>query len=342
MLFRPEWSRAALASIGDAVITADTEGRVTFLNPVAQSLTGWTQDEAAGVLVETVFKIVHPETRMIIESPTVRALRDGVNVGLMNRTLLIAKDGTELPIGPTDDSVAPIRNENGELAGVVLVFRDITELCRQERAVQIALTYADNIIATLREPFVVLDKNLRVKTANGKFYQSFHVEKEETEGRFIYDLGNGQWNIPRLRTLLNEVLSNRHPVIDFEIEHDFPVIGKKIMLLNASSVESADNHPNLILLAIEDISERKLSDTRLQTTEKHQKFIMDSIPQKLVTTRPDGSVDYFNPQWMQYTGLSFEQLYRAKENSLRSSRCKRGISQLRAASVRLAGGRLFI
>ncbi len=67
---------------------------------------------------------------------------------------------------------------------------------------KVALAYADNIIATLREPFVVLDKNLRVKTANGRFYKSFNVEKEDTEGCFFYDLGNGQWNIPRLRTLL--------------------------------------------------------------------------------------------------------------------------------------------
>ncbi len=308
LLFRPEWSRATLASIGDAVITADTGGRVTFLNPVAQSLTGWTQDEAKGVSVETVFKIVHPETRMIIESPTVRALREGVNVGLTNRTLLIAKDGSELPIGPIDNSAAPIRNDKGELAGVVLVFRDITELYRQERAVQVALAYADNIIATLREPFVVLDKNLRVKTANGGFYKSFHVEKEETEGCFIYDLGNGQWNIPRLRTLLEEVLSNQHPVLDFEMEHDFPAIGKKIMLLNARSFESVDNHPTLILLAIEDITERKQAEVELRQSEKLPKFILDSIPQKLVTTKPDGSVDYFNPQWMEYTGLSFEQV----------------------------------
>ncbi len=308
LLFRPEWSRVALASIADAVITTDTEGRVTFLNPVAQSLTGWTQDEAAGVSVETVFKIIHPETRMIVECPTVRALREGVNVGLTNRTLLIAKDGSELPIGPIDDSAAPIRNDKGELAGVVLVFRDTTELCRHERAVQVALTYADNIIATLREPFVVLDKSLRVMTANGKFYKSFHVQKEETEGCFIYDLGNGQWNIPRLRTLLDEVLSNHHPVLDFEMEHDFPAIGKKIMLLNARSFESADNHPNLILLAIEDISERKQAEVELRQIERRQRFILDSIPQKLVTTKPDGSVDYFNPQWMEYTGLSFEQL----------------------------------
>ncbi|QDU94070.1 Cell-division control histidine kinase PdhS [Lignipirellula cremea] len=308
LFFRPEWSRATFANIGDAVITTDAEGRVTFLNSVAQSLTGWTQDEATGVSVETVFKIVHPETRMIIESPTIRALREGVNVGLTNRTLLIAKDGKELPIGPIDDSAVPLRNDKGELAGVVLVFRDITELCRQERAVQVALAYADKIISTLREPFVVLDMNLRVKSANRSFYQNFHVEKEETEGRFIYDLGNGQWNIPRLRTLLDEVLSNHHPVHDFDVEHDFPAIGKKMMLLNAQHFESVDGQSDLILLAIEDITDRKQTEAALRQTEQHQRFILDSIPQKLVTTKPDGSVDYFNPQWMEYTGLTFEEL----------------------------------
>lgn len=308
LLFRPEWSRATLASIGDAVITTDTEGRVTFLNPIAQSLTGWTQDEAAGVSVETVFRIIHPETRTSVESPTVRALREGVNVGLANRSLLIAKDGRELPIGPIDDSAAPIRNDKGELAGVVLVFRDITDLCRQERAVQVALAYADKIISTLREPFVVLDTNLRVKSANRSFYQNFHVTLEETQGRFIYDLGNSQWNIPRLRTLLDEVLSNHHPVHDFEVEHDFPAIGKKMMLLNAQRFESVDGQSDLILLAIEDITDRKRTEAALRQSEQHQRFILDSVPQKLATTKPDGNVDYFNPQWMEYTGLTFEQI----------------------------------
>jgi len=262
---QPELWRVTLASIGDAVITTDTEGRVTFLNPVAESLTGWTQDEAAGVSLENVFRIVNQESRKAVESPTIRALRDGVNVGLPNRSLLIAKDGTERPIGPIDDSAAPIRNDRGELAGAVLVFRDITELCRQERAVQAALAYADKIIATLREPFVVLDTNLRVKTANRSFYQQFHVTLEETEGQFIYDLGNGQWNIPRLRTLLDELLSNHHPVHDFDMEHDFPAIGKKIMLLNAHRFESVDSQPDLILLAIEDITERKRAEAAIET-----------------------------------------------------------------------------
>ena len=149
-----EWLRVTLSSIGDAVITTDTQGCVTFLNPVAQSLTGWTQKEAAGIPLESVFKIVNEHTRRAAQNPATRALREGVIVGLANHTLLTAKDGTERPI---DDSAAPIRNAFGEVAGVVLVFRDITERRRQERLAQDALSYAENVIATLREPFIVLD-----------------------------------------------------------------------------------------------------------------------------------------------------------------------------------------
>lgn len=107
---RPEWLMSNLASIGDAVITTDAEGMVTSLNPVAESLTGWIQAEAASHPLENIFKIVHPQTRTTVESPTVRALREGVNVGLPNHTLLIAKDGKEHPIGPVEHSAIPIRN----------------------------------------------------------------------------------------------------------------------------------------------------------------------------------------------------------------------------------------
>ncbi len=262
--FQPEWYRVALASIGDAVITTDAEGQVTFLNSVAASLTGWALEDATGQPLDIVFRIINEVSRQSVESPTVRALRDGVVVGLANHSLLIAKDGTERPI---DDSAAPIRNGKGEVAGVVLVFRDISERRRQERQVQDALTYADNIIATLREPFVVLDEALRVQTANRAFYRTFRAAKEETEGRFIYDLGNGQWNIPRLRALLEGVLSNSHPIDECDVEHDFPVIGRKIMLLNARRFESVDSRPNLILLAIEDITEQRQAEVAVQTSE---------------------------------------------------------------------------
>jgi len=132
---------------------------------------------------------------------------------------------------------------------------------------QHALAYAENIIATLREPFVVLDKNLRVRTANAAFYRDFHVSKEETEGRFVHELGNGQWDIPQLRTLLSHILSNSHPVEDFEVEHAFPAIGRRNMLLNARRFPPDSNDPDLVLLAIEDITDRRRAEAAMQHSE---------------------------------------------------------------------------
>jgi PAS domain S-box-containing protein len=152
----------------------------------------------------------------------------------------------------------------------------VSERRRQEQQVQDALNYAESIIATMREPFVVLDKNLCVKTANRSFYQTFHVSREETEGRLLSDLGNGQWNLPRLRTLLEGVLSNGHPIHDFDVEHDFPAIGRKVMLLNARRFESVDSRPNLILLAIEDITVRKQAEVAVQTSEMRYQRLFES------------------------------------------------------------------
>src|SRR5918993_520560 len=186
---QPAMLRITLSSISDAVITTDVKGLVTFLNPVAQSLTGWTQSDAAGVPLEKLFKIVNEETRQPVENPATHALREGKVVGLANHTLLITKDGTEKSIAYT---AAPIHNANGEVVGVALVFRDITEHRLQEQLLQDTLNYAEAILATLREPFIVLDDNLRIKTANRSFYETFKVPAQETEGKFIYDLRNGQ------------------------------------------------------------------------------------------------------------------------------------------------------
>src|SRR5580692_6003793 len=132
---------------------------------------------------------------------------------------------------------------------------------------QHALAYAENIIATLREPFLVLDKSLRVRTANPAFYRDFHVLKEATEHRFVYDLGNGQWDIPQLRTLLSQVLSNSHPVEDFEVEHDFPDLGRRNMLLNARRFPPEGNEPALVLLAIEDVTDRRTAEAAMKHSE---------------------------------------------------------------------------
>jgi PAS domain S-box-containing protein len=121
---RSEWLRITLASIGDAVISTDAEARVTFMNGVAESLTGWTQSEAMGRPLSEVFQIVNERTREPSANPALRALREGTVVGLANHTMLIARDGKERPI---DDSAAPIRDDSGVAVGAVLVFRDVTE-----------------------------------------------------------------------------------------------------------------------------------------------------------------------------------------------------------------------
>jgi PAS domain S-box-containing protein len=126
-----EQLHVTLASIGDAVIVTDGGGVVTFMNPVAVALTGWEPQEAAGQPLERVFRIVNEDTREPVENPVHRVLREGVVVGLANHTVLVARDGREVPI---DDSGAPIRGRGGDVAGVVMVFRDVTEARRAVEA----------------------------------------------------------------------------------------------------------------------------------------------------------------------------------------------------------------
>jgi PAS domain S-box-containing protein len=305
LLFGPEWCHSTLASIGDGVITTDTDGQVTFLNPVAASLTGWAPQDAAGQPLDSVFRIINEVSRLPVESPTVRALRDGVVVGLANHKLLVAKDGTERPI---DDRAAPIRNDKGAVAGVVLVFRDVAAHRRDERQVQDALTYADNIIATLRHPFLVLDQSLRVKSVNASFCRTFHVSMDETEGCFIYDLGERQWDIPRLRTLLEEVLPQNNSFQDFVVEHTFPTIGEKIMLLNASRFVSANSQPELILLAIEDITEHRRAEVAVQTSEvRYRRLFETARDGVLILDANSGRIIDANPFMTRLLGYSHQE-----------------------------------
>jgi PAS domain S-box-containing protein len=149
-----EWLLVTLSSIGDAVITTDTHGRVRFLNPVAQELTGWTQEQAVGHSLDHVFKIVNETTRAPVVNPAIRALREGIIVGLANHTILIARDGAEHPI---DDSAAPIRNAKGEAAGVVLVFRDITERRATEEALRLSEMRYRRLFQSAKDGILILD-----------------------------------------------------------------------------------------------------------------------------------------------------------------------------------------
>jgi PAS domain S-box-containing protein len=173
---------------------------------------------------------------------------------------------------------------------------------------QHALAYAENIIATLREPFVVLDKSLRVRTANAAFYQDFHVSKDETEGRFVYDLGNGQWDIPQLRTLLSQVLSDRHPVEDFEVDHTFPALGPRNMLLNARKFPPDSDDPTLVLLAIEDITARRRAEAATKNSEVRYRRLFQAAKDGILILDSDtGTVIDANPFMSNLLGYSHEE-----------------------------------
>ena len=155
-----QWFRVTLASIGDAVIASDAAGLVTYMNEVAETLTGWTSADASGRPLAEVFHIVNEETRARVENPAEKVLRDHVTVGLANHTVLIAKSGAECPI---DDSAAPIFDLDNEVIGVVLVFHDVTERRRTEKARQAAAVEREELLARERQARADAERADRVK-----------------------------------------------------------------------------------------------------------------------------------------------------------------------------------
>lgn len=153
---------------------------------------------------------------------------------------------------------------------LVLALEDVTERRHAERLLAEIETYAQNIVDTMREPLLMLDTSLRVRSANRAFYQTFQVSPEETEGRLIYELGNGQWDIPALRTLLEEIIPTSSVFNDYELEHDFPIIERRVMLLNARQLRAGID-TEILVLAMEDVTERnRLHDIELKFTQELQ------------------------------------------------------------------------
>ncbi|MFZ1980078.1 MAG: PAS domain S-box protein [Smithella sp.] len=171
-----------------------------------------------------------------------------------------------------------------------------------------ALRYSEGIINTVREPLIVLDQDLRVVTANRSFYDVFKVNPEETVGQFIYDLGNKQWDIPELRELLETILPKKTTFDNYEVEHDFATIGKRIMLLNARQIKRALGKERIILLAIEDITERMQIERSLIENEARLRTLVQAIPDLIWLKDIDGVYLACNSM--------FERFFGAKETDI--------------------------
>lgn len=189
----------------------------------------------------------------------------------------------------------PYRTRDNHIAGVVITFSDITDRRTAAAAVNDARVYAEAIVGTVRQPLLVLDAGLRVQSANPAFYGLFGVAAKETEGKLLYDLGNKQWDIPALRTLLDEVLSKNQEVADYEVVHEFRDLGRRCMLLNARKLVQGGGHEELILLAIEDITERREGEIAVRASEQRLKDLIEALPGAVYTTDAEGRITSYNP-----------------------------------------------
>lgn len=191
--------------------------------------------------------------------------------------------------------IRPYRTLDHKVGGVVLMLIDIDALKRREQEIKESRDYAVSIVETVREPLIVLDGHLRVHTANRAFYECFAAKPSETQGKSIYELGNGQWNIPGLRTLLEEILPQNSHFENYEVEHEFPSIGPRTMLLNAHRLaQGEDQGEQLVLLAIEDVTSQKRAERLRHESEARLRTMLDTAVDAIITIDERGTISSIN------------------------------------------------
>ena len=202
------------------------------------------------------------------------------------------------------DELTQLQSQNAALK------ESITGIISAELAAEEARHYAESILETVRAPLLVLDADLKIISANRYFYDTFNVIPSETLGCFIYDLGNEQWDIPLLRGLLEDILPEKEAFDDFEVAHDFPDIGHKVMLLNARQVNRKVIDARLILLAIEDITERKQLEALLSESEERFRRLFETASDGiLLLEKSEGKITHANPAIEKMLGYTLKESF---------------------------------
>ncbi|MEX2317392.1 MAG: PAS domain S-box protein [Pirellulales bacterium] len=284
--------RVTLASIGDAVITTDTQGRITFLNPVAQNLTGWTLDEASGAPLDKVFRIVNEETRQTVENPATRALRDGLVVGLANHTLLIAKHGTERPI---DDSAAPIRDRQDKLAGIVLVFRDVSERRQYERRLQESEERFRLLVEGVKDYAIfMLDPNGIVASWNAGAAQIKGYRADEIIGKHFscfYPPEAIESGFPETE-LKMAAAAGRCENEGWRLRKDGSKFWANVVI---TAVRDEAGHLKGFAKFTRDLTERKRVDEALRMRENRFRALMRTANDAIISADQNGNIVGWNP-----------------------------------------------
>ena len=251
----------------DGIIGKTLHGDIVSWNKGAEKIYGYTEKEMQG---KNISLLAPPDYKEEILGQ-LKKLQAGELIE-NHETKRVRKDGVVIDISLT---LSSIKDTSGNIYGVSAIMHDITEQKKAEQLLTVS-EYSESIINTVREPLIVLDQDLRVVTVSRSFYDFFKVKPEETVGQLIYDLGNKQWDIPKLRELLEDILPKKATFDNYEVEHDFADIGRRIMLLNARQIQRASGKERIILLAIEDITERREIEAGLEKTRKELEVIKQS------------------------------------------------------------------
>lgn len=235
-----------------ATVFLDTELRIKWFSPASEGMLDLVSSDIGRPIGNFAWKVA--DENLLRDAETVLAKLSVIEAG-------VRSDAGQWYLR----RVLPYRTQDNRIAGVVVAFIDISERKRAEDAVNEARVYAEAIVGTVRQPLLILDRELHVRSANLAFYHTFRAAPKETEGRLVYDLGNGQWDIPELRRLLTQILPEDKQVTDFAVEHDFETLGRRTMLLNARRLSRGDGRNELILIAIEDITERQQANAHRET-----------------------------------------------------------------------------
>ena len=267
-----EWLSTMLTSIGDAVIATDSKGNIRFLNPVAETLTGWKQSEAIKKPVQEIFNIINEKSREAVESPVDRVVREGAIVGLANHTVLISKDGKEIPI---DDSGAPIKDKEGKITGVVLIFRDITERNKTEQILKESEEKYRYLIENSLEGVWVIDSNANAILINPSMAKMLGYTIEEMVGKSLFlfmdekEIKNTKKHLERRKNGISEER-------DSEMIHKN---GKKVYLrVRASPILDIEGNYNGTFAFLSNITQRKLTEQNLIESEEKFRTLVSNIP----------------------------------------------------------------
>lgn len=288
-----EQLRVTLRSIGDAVMATDPEGRLTYLNPVAEQLTGWRAEEASGRPLEEVFRIVNEHSRRTVENPVAKVLREGKVVGLANHTVLLARDGREIPI---DDSAAPILSDAGSIQGTVLVFRDITERRRAEAASQLL----SSIVVSSDDAILSKDLNGTITSWNRAAERMFGYSAEEVIGRSISVLYPPD-RLHEMPEILGRIAKGER------VDHHQTLRRTKSgaiihVSVTVSPVQDADGRIAGASKIVRDITAQVHAQNEIAEQRERLRVTLSSIGDAVLATDHQGRVSYLNPVAEQLTG----------------------------------------